>query len=143
MTKKNSFSIKINGDFNEIEDIYDSNIEVFVTLEGESEDHSFTVIVGTPQNLEYLMEKDRTNVYSPGFPWIIVRKITKEVIEEAIQIYMDDKPNGYWLKFYHFVYDIDISVLDRLQAERIKSYKKDDFIEKLDELDRYLDNDFF
>ncbi len=102
------------------------------------------------------MRKDRTNVYSPGLPWIIVRKITKEVIEEAIKIYMDDKANGYWFKFYHFVYDIDISVLDRLQAERIKSYKKDDFIDKLDELKKkighldnldelyqYLDNDFF
>ena len=102
------------------------------------------------------MRKDRTNVYSPGLPWIIVRKITKEVIEEAIKIYMDDKPNGYWFKLYHFVYDIDISVLDRLKAERIKSYKKDDFIDKLDELKKkighldnldelyqYLDNDFF
>jgi hypothetical protein len=52
MTKKNSFSIEINNDLNQIKDIYNSNIEVFVNIEGESEDHSFTVIVGTPQNLD-------------------------------------------------------------------------------------------
>lgn len=84
------------------------------------------------------MRKDRTNVYKPGLPWIIVRKLTKRVLEEAIQFYMDDKPNGYWFKFYHFAYDIDISVLDRLQAERIKSYKKYDFSYKLDELKKKI-----
>lgn len=102
------------------------------------------------------MKKDRTNVYGPGLPWIIVRKLIKRVIDEAIKISMDDKPNGYWFKFYHFVYYIDISVFDRLQAERIKSYKKDDFSYKLDELKKkigqldnfdelyqYLNNDFF
>ncbi len=36
------------------------------------------------------------NFYGPGLPWIIVRKLTKENIQEAIKAYIDDKPDGYW-----------------------------------------------
>ncbi len=48
------------------------------------------------------MEKDKTNFYGPGFPWIIVQKLTKEIIKESIKAYMEDKSDSYWLKLYHF-----------------------------------------
>lgn len=59
---------------------------------------------------------------------ILVRKLTKEVLEEAIEAYAEG--NAYWLKLYHFSGSIDISTLDRL---------RDDFLEELKELDE-LDN---
>lgn len=62
------------------------------------------------------------NFYDPGLPWIMVQKLTKEIIiiQEAIKAYIDDKPDGYWLKLYHFGPDIDIVVFNPLQAQEIQ-----------------------
>ncbi len=49
------FSIELDEThLNKIEDVYNSNIEVFITLE---DGFSLTIVVGTPKNLEFLMEK--------------------------------------------------------------------------------------
>lgn len=128
MHQKNSrFSIELDEThLNEIEDIYNSNIEVFVTLQ---DGFILTIIVGTPKNLQYLMKKDKVNYYGPGLPWLIVQKLTKEIIQEAIKAYIDDKSDGYWLKLYHFTPDIDIAVFNQLQAEHT------DYLKELDELE--------
>ena len=88
------------------------------------------------------MEKDEVNFWEPGLPWVIVQKLTKEIIHEAIQAYKDARPNGYWLKLYYFATDIDITVFDQLQAQEIKSANKfelqvglDDLKAKINELD--------
>ena len=113
--KNSSFSIELDEiHWNEIEDVSNSNIEVFVRLQDE---FSVTIVVGTPKNLQSLMEKDKVNFYGPGLPWIIVQKLTKETIQEAIKAYIDDKPESYWLKLYHFAPDIDVAVFDQLQAQ--------------------------
>ena len=135
--KKIGFSIELDEThLNQIEDVYNSNIEVFVTLQ---DGFPLTIVVGTPKNLQYLMEKDKVNFYGPGLPWIIVQKLTKEIIQEAIKAYMDDKPEGYWLKLYHFATDIDIAVFDQLQAEEVEQSKKYDIIRGLDELKNKID----
>ena len=116
--KKSGFSIELDETYlNEIEDVCNSNIEVFIRLQDE---FPLTVVLGTPKNLQYLMEKDKVNFYGPGLPWIIVQKLTKEIIQEAIKAYIDDKPEGYWLKLYHFATDIDIAVFNQIQAQEIK-----------------------
>jgi hypothetical protein len=140
--KNNSFSIEIDEThLNEIEDVYNSNIEVFVKLQ---DGFVLTIIVGTPKNLQYLMEKDKMNFYSPGLPWIIVQKLTKEIIHEAIEAYIDEKPEDYcyWLKLYHFASDIDIAVFNKMQAQEIKESEEfqlliglDELKEKINELD--------
>ena len=132
MEKTNGFSIEINErQFKAIEDIYNSNIEVFVTLE---DGFTLTIIVGTPKNLEYLMEKDKVNFYGPGLPWIIVQKLTTEIIHEAVEAYMNYRPDGYWLKLYHFATDIPIAVFDQLQACEIKESVEFDLLIGLDDL---------
>jgi hypothetical protein len=112
MSKKNKLIIEINDDLHDINDIFNANVEVFVTL---TNGFTLTIIVGTPKNLEYIMEKDNTNFYEPGLPWIIVRKLTKEIIEEAIMSYYHDRPNAYWLQLCHFALDIDPFIFDELQ----------------------------
>ena len=97
------------------------------------------------------MEKDKVNFYGPGLPWIIVQKLTKEIIQEAIKAYIDDKPEGYWLKLYHFALDIDIAVLNQIQAQEIEESAQfnlliglDDLkakINKLDKLDKSKKSD--
>lgn len=138
--KNSGFSIELDEtQLNEIENVYNSNSEVFVTLQDR---FPLTIIVGTPKNLQYLMEKDKVNFYGPGFPWIIVQKLTKEIIQEAIKAYIADKPEGYWLKLYHFATDIDIDVFNQIQAQEIKesgqfnlSIDLDDLKDKINKLD--------
>ena len=144
--KKSGFSIELDEtQLNEIEDVYNSNIEVFVRLQDE---FPLTIVVGTPKNLQYLMEKDKVNFYGPGLPWIIVRKLTKEIIQEAIKAYIDDKPEGYWLKLYYFATDIDISVFNQLQDQEIKESVQfnlliglDDLKDKINKLDNVEKSD--
>lgn len=132
MEKNNAFSIEIDqNELKALNDPFNSNIEVFVTFKDGSE---ITVIVGTPKNLEYQMAKDGLNFYSPGLRWIIVKKLTVEIINEAIQGYMDDCPNGYWLKLYHFWNDIDTTIFDSLDPLELDESIELNLFIKLDQL---------
>ena len=108
----------------DITDIENSNIDVFVELEDA---YTYTVVVATAKNIESLMDKERTNYFEPGYPFIIVKKLTKEIISEAIQAYASDE--AYWLKLYHFAGKVDTAVFNQLQAEHM------DYLKELDELD--------
>lgn len=114
--KKSNILIEINEDLQNIDDIYNANVEVFVTL---NNGFTLTIIVGTPKNLQYIMNKDHTNFYGPGLPWIIVQKLTKSIIEEAIMAYFHDRPNAYWLQLCHFALDINPFIFDELQQREI------------------------
>jgi hypothetical protein len=110
-----------------LEDITDSensNIDVFVELE---DGYTYTVVVATAKNIQSLMDKEKMNYFEPGDPFIIVRKLTKEIIEEAIKAYAEN--DAYWLKLYHFAGEVDTAVFNRLQAEHTE------YLNELDELD--------
>jgi hypothetical protein len=63
-----------------------------------------------------------------------VQKLTKEIIQEAIKAYINDKPDGYWLKLYYFATDINIAVFDQFQAQEIKRSAEFDLLIGLDDL---------
>ena len=67
------------------------------------------------------MNKEKTNFSEPGDLFIIVRKLTKESIEETVKAYAEN--DAYWLKFYHFVEEVDTAVSNRLQAEHTEYLK--------------------
>jgi hypothetical protein len=123
IVKKISFPVPLT----DIEDIYDDNIDVFVDLENG---HSYTVGLGTPKNLLTLMNNEKSNFLPPGEPMIIVRKLTMEVIQEAIQAYAEHA-DGYWLKLHHFAFSIGPDGFDKLQ----KSQDEEDI-----EFDKELNN---
>ena len=52
----------------DITDIENENIDVFVELEDAS---MYTVVVATAKNIEYLMDKERMNYFEPGDPFIL------------------------------------------------------------------------
>ena len=108
----------------DITDIENSNIDVFVELE---DGYTYTVVVATVKNIESLMDKEKMNYFEPGYSFIIVKKLTKEIISEAIEAYASDE--AYWLKLYHFAGEIDTAVFNQLQAEHIE------YLKELDELD--------
>lgn len=66
------------------------------------------------------MQLEKVNFYGPGLPWIIVQKLTKEIIYEAVEGYLNASPNGFWLKLYHFAIDINITVFNQLQVQQIR-----------------------
>ena len=117
MKKICKFQIEIDqAKLREIKDRQNGNTDVYVKLEDR---FSLNITVRTPKNLEVLMKKDKINFFEPGPPWVIVQKLTTEIIHEAVEAYMNDRPDGYWLKLSYFGNDIDISVFDQLQAEEV------------------------
>ena len=109
----------------DITDIENSNIDVFVELE---DGYTYTVVVATAKNIESLMDKEKMNYFEPGYPFIIVKKLTKDIIEETLKAYAKNN-DGYWLKLYHFAGKINKTVFNKLQAEHTE------YLKELDELD--------
>jgi len=58
------------------------------------------------------MHKEKIDLSEPGCPFIIVRKLTMEVIEEAVEAYAQ------WLKLHHFAAEIYSNVFDKLQKDQ-------------------------
>lgn len=122
-------SINFLSSLEDIDDIFDDNIDVSVNLENGK---NYVVVVGTPKNLLTLMENEKSDFLSPGDPIVIVKKMTKEVIEEAIKAYADK--DGYFLKFYSA--ELDTKTLDVLKDRDIARDKHlDDLLEKGESID--------
>jgi len=105
-------SIDFLSNLEDIKDVFDDNIDIAIKLENG---HEYVIVVATQQNLLTLMNNEKSDFLSPGDPMVIVRKITKEVIEEAIHAYAED--DAYYLKLYSA--DLDIKTLDVLKNRSV------------------------
>jgi uncharacterized protein YlzI (FlbEa/FlbD family) len=112
-----------------IENVYDDNIDVAVELENG---HTYVVSVATPKNLLTLMEDNKSDFLLAGAPMLIVKNLTEEVVEKAIQAYAED--DAYFLKFY--AADLDVKTLDVLKDRYVARFK---FINHLLEKDESID----
>ena len=92
-----------------IKDIYDDNLDVFVELKDGSE---HTVIIWTPKNFLTLINWYEMDFLEPGYPFIIVKKLTMEVIEKAI--YAHTQGNAHWSKLHHFSRSIKSGMFNKL-----------------------------
>jgi len=118
----------------EIIDIENDNIDVFV----DSEDgYTYTVSITTIKNLLQRMDQEKSNFSRPSELVIVVRKLTKEIITEAIEAYAED--NGFWLKLHQFASDIDISIFNQLQAKHTKELTEFELLCGLDDLKNEID----
>ena len=57
----------------------------------------------------------------PDISKIIVKKLTEQIVREAIEAYAEN--DGYQLKLCQFRDDIDISVLNKLEEEHHKEWE--------------------
>ena len=80
------------------EDEENNIIDVFVELDNDS---TYTVTLVAAKTIECLMGEEKLNYFEAGYPCIIVKELTQEIIEKAVTAYAEDN-NGYWLKLYHF-----------------------------------------
>ena len=71
----------------EIEDAFNDNIDVIVEFWDGS---SVCVVVATPQNLIWQMEKENMDFLPLGEPMVIVSKIDADIIERALHEYEKD-----------------------------------------------------
>ena len=122
-------SITFLSDLKDVKDIFDDNMDVSVNLENG---RNYVLVVGTPKNLLRLMENEKSDFLSPGDPIVIVKKMTKEVIEQAIKAYAED--DAYYLKFYSA--ELDTKTLDVLKDRSIARDKLlDDLLDKGQSID--------
>ena len=71
-----------------------------------------------PRNLQYLMEEEKVNFYGLGLPWIFVQKLTREIIQEAIKLYINDEPDI--LSKGTILQQIDPAVFNQLRDQEIE-----------------------
>ena len=85
-------------------DIMNDCLDVFVVLEDNycTNEFSYVVEVTTPQFISAFMKKSKSDFLEPGYPYIIVSKLTDEIIQAAIQAYIDTEDDSYWLKLYSY-----------------------------------------
>lgn len=111
----------------EIIDIENYSIDVFVDCE-----NAYTVSIATTKNFVQKMIREKSSLSRPNELVIIVRRLTKEIITEALQAYAED--DGFWLKLHHFARKIDIYVFDQLQAQYIKDLTEFELLSGLEDL---------
>jgi hypothetical protein len=91
-------------------------LDVIVSLEDPhcTDEFSYLVEVTTPQCLLAIMEKSESGFLSPGYPYIIVSKLTDEIIDAAIQSFIDTEDDSYWLKLYHTTATLTIEDINEI-----------------------------
>ena len=110
-----------------------------VTIELD-ENYAYLLTVSTPADLLKEMQAEESNFILPYSPSIIVKKLTHEIITEAIQAYVQ-KNDGYWLKLCQFCDDPEISVLNKLNAHYCDEWELSE-LEGLDRLSYYVQKYF-
>jgi hypothetical protein len=118
---------------NEIIDIEDDSIDVCV----DSEDgYTYTVSISTTKNILQRMDQEKSNFSNPANLVIVVRKLTEEIITEALEAYAED--DAFWLKLHQFATEIDISVFDELKVKHVKELIESNLLSGLDDLENEI-----
>ena len=102
-------------------DLENDCLDVFVTLENDA---CYIIEVTTPKFFYILMEKFKSDFVPPSYPYIVVSKLTDDIIRAAIQEFIDKDQDSYWLKLYYMPATLNIEdineILDRKEKENIK-----------------------
>ena len=98
-------------------DLENDCLDVFVTLEN---DDYYLIEVTTPKFFYTLMEKFKSNFVPPSYPYIIVSKLTDDIIRAAIQEFIDTEEDSYWLKLYHVIATLNIEDINEILYRKEK-----------------------
>lgn len=109
-------------------DLKNQALDVIVEVEDKRTNTEFCYVVEvtTPEFLLLCMEKSESNFIEPQYPYIIVSKLTDEIIKSALQSYIDTEEDSYWLKLYHIVPTLQINEINEILQ------RKEEEDEKLD-----------
>ena len=95
------------------------SLDVIVTLEDGSD---YLVEVTTPRFLDVLMEEKK--FLPPGYPYIIVSEFTNEIIQAAIEEFIGESEDSYWLKLYHITATLNIKDVSEILERKEKEYRE-------------------
>ena len=98
-------------------DLENDCLDVFVTLEN---DDRYLIEVTTPRFFYTLMEKFKSNFVPLSYPYVIVSKLTDDIIRAAIQEFIDTKEDSYWLKLYHMTATLKIEDINEILYRKEK-----------------------
>lgn len=99
----------------EVSDLENGFVDVIVR---DITGYGYVMVVTTPTNLLKVMNDNSVNFIKPEEQLIIVKQLTQQFIEEAINEYTVN--DGYWLKLHQFADTLDISILNNLLEEHRK-----------------------
>ena len=104
-------------------DLINDCLDVIVSLDDENCNNGFAYVVEvtTPQCLGADMEESQSKFLEPSYPVIIVSKLTHEIIEAAIESFVNTTEDSFWLKLYHTTFALEIEDLNEI----IKKKKKE------------------
>ncbi len=101
------------------------NMDVFVKLD---DGMTYTMVVSTPSNYYWYMDKEGLDYIPASPPDIIVRNLNQDIVRKAIETFVQD--NGYWLKLYFLAGkdygSFDIKHMNKM-IEEIKRTKEEIF----------------
>lgn len=80
--------------------------------------------VATPQFFISEMAKSKTGFAEPDSPVIIVSELTKQTVWNAIDVYINEEDDGYWVKLYHVSATLEIEDLDKIIDRKIQKSRE-------------------
>lgn len=106
-------------------DLFNDVLDVFVTLEDDycSDGFCYFLEITTPKFLSTMMEKGKSTFLEPGYPYIIVSKLTDDIIRATIESLINPKdfPDDdelRWLKFYHVIPKLTTEEIDEILTQK-------------------------
>ena len=109
-------------------DIYNAWVDVSVRLTDDEFQYVFDV--ATPKALASYMDKKKQRFVGPCLPPIIVQELTSVAVREAIEAYLNEDEENFWLKLYsamtHATIDELNSILDRDKKESAMQEEDDE-----------------
>jgi hypothetical protein len=102
-------------------DLVNDCLDACVTLEDDS---FYYVEITTTRFIDSLMEKGK--FLPPCYPYIIVSELTDEIIEAAIEEFVNQREDSFWLKLYFLVLTLNIKDVNQLLDQK---EKEDDELE--------------
>ena len=108
--------------FNPPTNLVNDCVDVFITLEDDycTDGSRYLVEVATPQFLSARMKREKSDFLSPGYPYIIVSKLTDEIIKASIESFINTENNLYWLKLYHITATLEIEDINEILYRKKK-----------------------
>jgi len=108
-------------------------VDVLVTLDDDS---SYYVEITTPEFLSVMMERSESEFLEPEYLYIIVSKLTDEIIRDVIQSFIDEEDDLYWLKLYHIPATLKIEDINEILYRKEQEEIEEDFIDFLKLVDQ-------
>jgi hypothetical protein len=101
-------------------DVKCSKVDVFGTIVEKGNEIKFSVEVATPDFFVKQMQDKNTKFISPINPCIMVNELIPSVVREAIEAFLNETDDGFWLKLYALTEELTVSDLDNLFDRRTK-----------------------